>query len=55
MSERALRLKVEQTLLRKGFPRDVIHEALEDVTVEKDEDEQWESLCHHAEKNATPI
>jgi regulatory protein len=50
ISERALRLKVEQTLLRKGFPRDIIHEALEDVTVEKDEDEQWDSLCHHAEK-----
>ncbi|MCM3676806.1 recombination regulator RecX [Peribacillus simplex] len=50
ISERALRMKVEQTLLRKGFPRDVIHEALEDVTVEKDEDEQWDSLCHHAEK-----
>ncbi|MEF2096891.1 recombination regulator RecX [Bacillus sp. CFBP9009] len=50
ISERALRLKVEQTLLRKGFPRDVIYEALEDVTVEKDEDEQWDSLCHHAEK-----
>ncbi|AOH53425.1 recombination regulator RecX [Peribacillus muralis] len=50
ISERALRQKVEQTLLRKGFPRDVILEALEDVTVEKDEDEQWSSLCHHAQK-----
>lgn len=50
ISERALRQKVEQTLARKGFPRDIITEALEDVTVEKDEDEQWTSLSHHAEK-----
>jgi regulatory protein len=50
ISERALRQKVEQMLTRKGYPRDVIFDALEDVSVEKDEDEQWNSLCHHAEK-----
>lgn len=50
LSERALRQKIEQTLTRKGFSRDVIQQALTMVDVEKDEDEQWESLCHQAPK-----
>ncbi|CAH0347636.1 recombination regulator RecX [Bacillus sp. CECT 9360] len=50
ISERALKQKLEQTLLRKGFSMDVIKEALLNVSFEKDSDEEWESLCHQAEK-----
>lgn len=50
ISERALKQKLEQTLLRKGFSIDVINEALLNATFEKDSEEEWESLCHQAEK-----
>ncbi|RFU69408.1 recombination regulator RecX [Bacillus sp. V59.32b] len=50
ISERALKQKLEQTLLRKGFSMDVITEALLNVSFEKDSDEEWESLCHQADK-----
>ncbi|RFU62990.1 recombination regulator RecX [Peribacillus glennii] len=50
ISERALKQKLEQTLLRKGFSTDVIVEALLNVNLEKDSDEEWGSLCHQAEK-----
>lgn len=52
ISERALKQKLEQTLLRKGFSMDVIVEALQNASIEKDRDEEWESLCHQAEKTS---
>lgn len=50
ISERALKLKLEQMLSRKGFTRDSLVIALEDVKIEKDDEEEWDSLCFHAEK-----
>jgi len=50
ISERALLQKLEHMLSRKGFSRDVIVIALEGVTIEKDEQEEWDSLCYQAEK-----
>lgn len=50
ISERALKQKLEQTLLRKGFSMNVIAEALQNASMEKDRDEEWDSLCHQAEK-----
>ena len=50
VSERALKQKLEQMLIRKGFNRDCIKISLEDVQIEKDDEEQWDSLCFHAEK-----
>lgn len=49
-SERALKQKIEQMLSRKGYTQDCILVVLKEVTLEKDEDEQWEALCFHAEK-----
>ena len=50
ISERALKQKLEQMLSRKGFSHDCIVIALEDVKMEKDDEEEWDSLCFHAEK-----
>jgi regulatory protein len=50
ISERALQQKLGQTLLRKGFSKDVIGEALQNVSFERDDHEEWESLCLQAEK-----
>jgi regulatory protein len=50
ISERALKQKLEQMLSRKGFSHDCLLLALEDVKIEKDEEEEWDSLCFHAEK-----
>ena len=50
ISERALKQKLEQMLSRKGFTHDVIVHALADVTIEKKDEEQWDSLCFQAEK-----
>jgi regulatory protein len=50
ISERALKQKLEQMLTRKGFTRDCLLIALEDITIEKDDEEQWDALCYHAEK-----
>ena len=50
LSERALRQKLDQILSRKGFQRDVISIALQEITVEKDDDEEWQSLMFQAEK-----
>lgn len=50
MSERALKQKLEQMLSRKGFSRDSIVMVLEDVRIEKNDEEEWDSLCFHAEK-----
>ncbi|MFJ5622672.1 recombination regulator RecX [Peribacillus loiseleuriae] len=50
LSERALKQKLDQILSRKGFTRDVISIALQEVTLEKDDDEEWRSLMFQAEK-----
>ncbi|PLT33006.1 recombination regulator RecX [Bacillus sp. V5-8f] len=50
ISTRALKQKIEQTLMRKGFSTDVITEALLNMNFERDSEEEWESLCHHAAK-----
>lgn len=50
ISERALKQKLEQMLSRKGFPHDCIVMALEDVKIDKNDEEEWDSLCFHAEK-----
>lgn len=50
MSERALKQKLEQMLSRKGFSRESIVIALEDVRIEKNHEEEWDSLCFQAEK-----
>ncbi|WP_324611560.1 recombination regulator RecX [Bacillus massiliglaciei] len=50
LSERALEQKINQTLARKGFSSQVIQEVLMEVSLEKEQDEQWEALCYQAEK-----
>ncbi|SFC85170.1 regulatory protein [Bacillus sp. OV322] len=50
ISKTALSQKIEQNLLRKGFSRDIIMEALRDVKVEKSQGEEWEALSLQAEK-----
>ncbi|WP_345242956.1 recombination regulator RecX [Pontibacillus salipaludis] len=42
--------KVQQTLMQKGFPQDVIKVAMEDVKEEKDNDAEWEAVVHQGEK-----
>jgi regulatory protein len=49
-SENGLKQKIEQTLFRKGFPKDVTTEALQQIAIEKDSDDEWEALCFQAEK-----
>jgi regulatory protein len=50
LSERALLQKLEQTLIRKGFTRSVISAAIAEISLEKDDEEEWNSLCNQAEK-----
>lgn len=50
LSERSLQQKLDQVLMRKGYPRDIIVAALQEVTVEKDSEEEWNSLIYHGEK-----
>jgi regulatory protein len=45
-----LKQKIEQHLMRKGFSYSVISIALEEVSVEQDESEEWMALQKHAEK-----
>jgi regulatory protein len=49
-SERILRQKAEQHLLRKGFPFEVISLAIEEADSGKDEDEEWNALRYQGEK-----
>ncbi|RFU68153.1 recombination regulator RecX [Peribacillus saganii] len=49
-SEREKLQKLEQSLMRKGFPRDIITDVLNGLTTAADENAQWEALCHQAEK-----
>jgi regulatory protein len=49
-SERTLKLKLEQLLLRKGFSFDVIQAVLSEVNVEKNDEEEMAAIQHHGEK-----
>lgn len=49
-SERILKQKAEQHLLRKGFPFDVISLAIEQAEADKDENEEWLALTFQGEK-----
>ncbi|MYL35277.1 recombination regulator RecX [Pontibacillus yanchengensis] len=44
--------KVQQTLMQKGFPKDVIQEAVQEqqASAEKDEDAEWQAVVHQGEK-----
>ena len=50
ISERALKQKLDQVLARKGFSRDAITAALDETVIEKDTEEEWDSLVFQAEK-----
>jgi regulatory protein len=50
LSKVQLKQKIEQHLMRKGFSYSVISIALEEVSVEQDESEEWMALQKHAEK-----
>ncbi|EIJ82072.1 recombination regulator RecX [Bacillus methanolicus PB1] len=49
-SERTLKLKLEQLLLRKGFSIDVIQAVLREVNFDKKEEEEMAAIRHHGEK-----
>lgn len=49
-SELMLRQKLERTLSTKGFPSDVIQNAMEAIDYEKDEMHEWEALWSEAMK-----
>jgi len=42
--------KVQQTLMQKGFPKDVVTEAMANVEEENDEDAEWEAVVYQGEK-----
>ncbi|MGV3466049.1 MAG: RecX family transcriptional regulator, partial [Heyndrickxia sp.] len=48
--EKLLRQKVEQALIRKGYAIEMIKEAMEQITIEKDQDEELEILESHWSK-----
>lgn len=48
--EKLLRQKVEQALMRKGFTKEIIKEAMAQITLEKDEDAEREILESHWSK-----
>jgi regulatory protein len=49
-SERILKQKAEQMLLRKGYPYAVIQIALSETKVEKDSDEEMEAIQYQGDK-----
>lgn len=50
LSERMLKQKVEYTLSARGFPFNVIHEAMSGIEIEKDEFEEWEAIVKEGKK-----
>ncbi|PKR84514.1 recombination regulator RecX [Heyndrickxia camelliae] len=48
--ERLLRQKVEQALIRKGYTIEIIREAMEQITIEKDEKDELAILENHWSK-----
>jgi len=49
-STRIMKQKLEQLLVRKGFPLQIIQEAISEVDADKSEDEEMTALLVHAEK-----
>ncbi|MDE3838014.1 recombination regulator RecX [Bacillus methanolicus] len=49
-SERTLKIKLEQLLLRKGFSIDVIQAVLSEVNFDKKEEEEMDAIRHHGER-----
>lgn len=49
-SQRILKQKVEQLLLRKGYPFDVIQIALNEAEIEKEPDDEMEAIQYQGEK-----
>lgn len=50
LSERSLKQKIEQNLLRKGFSGEMIQMAMNEVTIEKDEDQEWHAIIEQGMK-----
>ncbi|MBU8908875.1 recombination regulator RecX [Desertibacillus haloalkaliphilus] len=50
LSEKALKAKLSEVLASKGFSMEVIHQAIAQVEIEKDEGEEWEALLIQANK-----
>lgn len=49
-SQRIVKQKAEQLLLRKGYPFDVIHLALNEAETDKEQDEEMEAIRYQGEK-----
>lgn len=49
-SQRIVKQKAEQFLLRKGYPFDVIHLALSEAETDKEQDEEMEAIRYQGEK-----
>ena len=45
-----LKQKIEQNLLRKGFSGEMIQMAMNEVTIEKDEDQEWHAMIEQGMK-----
>lgn len=50
LSEKSLKQKLDQTLLRKGFDIDTIHLAMDEIDFKKDESEEWNAIVVQGEK-----
>ncbi|MBM7717051.1 recombination regulator RecX [Siminovitchia sp. FSL H7-0308] len=50
LSERMRKQKVEYALSTKGFPFEIINEAMNKIAIEKDEDEEWEAIVREGDK-----
>lgn len=49
-SSRAMQQKIRQMLYSKGFPKEVIDAAMEDVEPDHSDEQEWENLLRQAEK-----
>jgi len=50
LSETFLKQKIEQFLLTKGFPFNIISIAIDEIDYEKDDDDEWNALQIQGEK-----
>lgn len=50
LSERSLKQKIQQHLMTKGFPSNIISIAMEEIEFEKEDDTEWEALLVQGEK-----
>lgn len=42
--------QIRTVLMRNGFDNDVISEVMQNITIEQDEDAEWEAIKHHGER-----